>query len=312
MDTVSLYFFTELARDPHITRTAERLFISQQTLSNHLARLERYYGTKLLVRGSEPALTPAGELVLEHARKVCEDDKDVLRMIAELKDGTRGAIRMGASAMRAATCLPYVICTFRERYPNVVINVVNATTPTLEAMLLEDQIDFAITVGEGVVDLKRQDLLRDLIYLCVRRCILEETLGARGAAVEEALAGRADLKLLEDIPICMMDNRVADYVRRAYQDAGAKPNTVISVSNFRIGLEMCLAGGPATFATTSSLIADIHDRPDDLLVLPMHLDGEQLALQLSLTSVPDRHQARFTRELMDLIGEHFKSIEQFA
>lgn len=56
------------------------MFISQQTLSNHLARLERYYGTKLLVRGTEPSLTPAGRLVLDHAKRVCESDQNALRM----------------------------------------------------------------------------------------------------------------------------------------------------------------------------------------------------------------------------------------
>ena len=40
MDTLSLYYFSELAKDLHITRTANRLFISQQTLSNHIMRLE--------------------------------------------------------------------------------------------------------------------------------------------------------------------------------------------------------------------------------------------------------------------------------
>lgn len=185
------------------------LFISQQTLSNHLARLERYYGTKLLVRGTEPSLTPAGRLVLDHAKRVCESDQNALRMIAELN-------------------------------------------------------------------------------------------------------GRADLKLLERVPVCMMDNRVADYIRRAYQSAGAQPNTVVTASNFRIGFEMCLAGGPATFTTTTSLIADMQDRPDDLLILPVYLADEQLALQLSLSCLPSRHQAQFTKELMNLIGEYYLSIEQFS
>ncbi len=40
MDLTSLYYFTELAKDLHITRTANRLYISQQTLSNHILRLE--------------------------------------------------------------------------------------------------------------------------------------------------------------------------------------------------------------------------------------------------------------------------------
>ena len=63
MDTLSLYYFSELAKDLHITRTANRLFISQQTLSNHIMRLEEYYGVKLLNRKPSLSLTYAGEYV---------------------------------------------------------------------------------------------------------------------------------------------------------------------------------------------------------------------------------------------------------
>ena len=43
MDITSLYYFTEVAKDLHITKTANRLYSSQQTLSNHIQRLEEYY-----------------------------------------------------------------------------------------------------------------------------------------------------------------------------------------------------------------------------------------------------------------------------
>ena len=70
MDLISLYYFQELSKDLNMTKTAERLYISQQTLSNHIQRLEQYYGTKLFYRwssitapscftGSPPCPSPA-------------------------------------------------------------------------------------------------------------------------------------------------------------------------------------------------------------------------------------------------------------
>ena len=50
MDIISLYYFKEVAKDLHITKTANRLYISQQTLSNHIQRLEEYFGAQLLNR----------------------------------------------------------------------------------------------------------------------------------------------------------------------------------------------------------------------------------------------------------------------
>lgn len=50
MDLISLYYFQELSKDLNMTRTAQRLYISQQTLSNHIHRLEQHYGCPLLYR----------------------------------------------------------------------------------------------------------------------------------------------------------------------------------------------------------------------------------------------------------------------
>jgi len=44
VDTISLYYFTEAAKDLNFTQTASRLFLSQQNLSSHIARLESKCG----------------------------------------------------------------------------------------------------------------------------------------------------------------------------------------------------------------------------------------------------------------------------
>ena len=60
MDLISLYYFQELSKDLNMTKTAQRLYISQQTLSNHIQRLEQYYGVQLLYRKPSLSLTCAG------------------------------------------------------------------------------------------------------------------------------------------------------------------------------------------------------------------------------------------------------------
>ena len=62
MDLESLHYFAELTKDLNMTQTAKRLYLSQQTLSNHIARLERYCGTALFYRKPRLSLTPAGLL----------------------------------------------------------------------------------------------------------------------------------------------------------------------------------------------------------------------------------------------------------
>ena len=61
LDTISLYYFTEAAKDLNFTQTANRLFLSQQNLSSHIARLESKCGCKLFQRKPKVQLTYEGE-----------------------------------------------------------------------------------------------------------------------------------------------------------------------------------------------------------------------------------------------------------
>ena len=77
MDLVSLYYFQELSKDLNMTRTAQRLYISQQTLSNHIHRLEQHYGCPLLYRKPTLSLTCAGEFVLSFAQVVGKEERNL-------------------------------------------------------------------------------------------------------------------------------------------------------------------------------------------------------------------------------------------
>ena len=109
MDLISLYYFTELAKDLHMTRTASRLFISQQTLSNHIQRLERYYQVSLFHRKPALSLTTAGEFVLAFAEDVLKEHANLKDILSDLERQERGVLRFGASTLRLGMCLPAVL-----------------------------------------------------------------------------------------------------------------------------------------------------------------------------------------------------------
>lgn len=112
MDIQSLYYFSELAKDLHITRTAKRLYLSQQTLSNHIQRLEEHYGVELLKRKPVLAFTPAGEAVLEFANLVLKEQDHLNDRISEICKREKGVIRFGASLLEIESCIPRIIPEF--------------------------------------------------------------------------------------------------------------------------------------------------------------------------------------------------------
>ncbi len=97
-DVRLLRSFAVLAETLHFGRAAERLHVSQPTLSQQIARLERQLGVALLERSSRHvALSPAGADVLEHARAAVAAAEAVDATAREHAGGRRGSLRLGFS-----------------------------------------------------------------------------------------------------------------------------------------------------------------------------------------------------------------------
>lgn len=68
MNFLNLHYFMVCAEELNFTRAAKRLFISQQSLSNHIKKLEEEYGVLLFNRGTHITLTEAGSCLYRNAR----------------------------------------------------------------------------------------------------------------------------------------------------------------------------------------------------------------------------------------------------
>ena len=132
MDLTSLYYFQELSKDLNMTKTAERLYISQQTLSNHIQRLEQYYGTKLFYRKPSLSLTCAGEFVLSFAQVVGKEERNLKDILSDVEHQERGTLRFGASMARGTQFLPIILPAFQRRYPRVEVRFVEGLSANLE------------------------------------------------------------------------------------------------------------------------------------------------------------------------------------
>ena len=72
MNFLHLKYFLMVAKELNITRAAERLYISQQSLSNHISNLEKELETKLFVRSPKLSLTYAGEQLVDTATQILD------------------------------------------------------------------------------------------------------------------------------------------------------------------------------------------------------------------------------------------------
>lgn len=310
MDLTSLYYFSELAKDLHVTRTANRLFISQQTLSNHIQRLEDHFGVKLLYRKPTLSLTCAGEFVLSFAEKVSKEHRNLLDILSDVEQQERGVLRFGASPLRMNTCLPEILPQFSSRYPNVELRVTDAFSSKLEPMVLEDKLDFAIILsGDSNVKLVDHHLMNDQVYLCVAESLLQEYYGDQTEALKEKSIHGVDVTDFARLPFCLLENRLGYQVRECFESGNVSPKTYLSSSDTRISTLLCFQRLAACFATQVRLVNQMKDIPADINIFPVYYKGEPLTQRLSLIRRKDRYLSHYSKFFLDLMFQYFDKLE---
>lgn len=128
------------------TRAARALGVSQSTVSESVAALERRIGEQLLEKqGRSVVATESGRLVLETARRMIEAEAELDRELAA-RAGSRGAVRLGANESVSSYLLPAALAAARERWPHHEWSVTLGNCAALREKLERHDIDAAFVV----------------------------------------------------------------------------------------------------------------------------------------------------------------------
>ena len=147
--------FVEVAETKHFTRAADKLDLSQSTVSSLVRELEEHLALRLFDRHTRMlSLTQAGAEILPLARKALADLDSVLGSSSELRTLGRGRVSIAASSLQAALMLPRMIREFGAAYPGVTVNLLDVPQPDVLEMVRSGAVDFGI----GTESSARHDL----------------------------------------------------------------------------------------------------------------------------------------------------------
>lgn len=310
MDVISLYYFSELAKDLHMTRTANRLFISQQTLSNHIQRLEEFYGVPLLYRKPTLSLTCAGEFVLGFADLVNKEQRNLKDILSDIEQQERGVLRFGASTLRMNACLPEVLEKFSARYPNVELRITDTISSKLEPLVLNGELDMAIILaGEYAPQLFAQLLMDEQIYLCVPDTLLYQHYGDQAEAIKrEALTGTT-VKPFAKLPFCLLSNRLGRTLQACFDEEHVVPNPYMTSTYTHIATSICFKRLAVCFATQMTLASQRESIPDDINIFPLYRGNKPIIQPLYLIRHRERYLSHYTKYFQEQLFQYFESIE---
>jgi LysR family cyn operon transcriptional activator len=145
MELRHVRYLLAVAEHGNFTRAAEALHISQPTLSQQIRQLERVLGVQLLDRsGRAVRLTDAGEAFAVHARLALRDLDAGERAVHDVRDLTRGHLRVAMTPSLTAYLIGPLVHRFRTAYPGITLTVTETTQDRIEADLLADRLDLGL------------------------------------------------------------------------------------------------------------------------------------------------------------------------
>lgn len=310
MNLLSLYYFVELSKDLHFTKTAERLFISQQTLSNNIKSLESYYNIKLINRKPKVTLTYAGERLLIFAKEVLLKNRDLEDMFSDINEDLSGSIRFGASISRATISLPRIFSVFTKEFPNVHIKYVDDISQNLEPLIVNNELDFAIVISEKPgLNIESIKLMDDQIYLCVTDKLLKEYYPNSFDILKKKSQKGACVEDFKKLPFSMMSNRLGNKIESFFVEKNIKPKITFSSTYSQLILPFCSNSLSACFVSHATLICLKDDVTKDMNLFPLVHNDEYVLRPISLITQKDRYMSSYAKYFQSLIIDHFENIK---
>jgi molybdate transport repressor ModE-like protein len=275
MDPKRVLTFRAVAHQRSFSRAARELALSQPSVSNQLAALEREIGARLLDR--EPGglrLTREGRILLEHADAIAERFQLAEEQLAAAVHGLRGRLRIGAFPTALAVIVPAAIARLRVDYPGTSVTV-DEGSDDLPARVRTGELH----LGVGFQDtadprheppgVERRDLFREEFWVAL--------------APDHALAARSEVHLAdlaaEDWTAAMPDGLIV----HACRAAGFEPN-LISLTRDQLAIRGLVSRGLAV-----TLVPQLLAEPfKDLVLRPIAAAGPSRDVY-ALMPPGDRH-----------------------
>ncbi len=238
MTKKELTYVLTVAQEKSISRAAEKLFITQPSLSNAIKKIEESLGTKLFTRtnrGLHP--TYAGERYCEVANKLIHIYEDFENEIGDINNLKKGRLKIGITSYLSTHILPKVLPKYKEIAPNIEFSFVELTSIELENELRRGSMDFVI-MSIYDEDERQSDqglnftaFERNPFYLVTRR---HHPLKTKAQKKNESAHPYIDLSLIENevFMLGIQSQRSRQVVDNILNQSGYKPQKTLTMRNY--------------------------------------------------------------------------------
>ncbi|WP_283610406.1 LysR family transcriptional regulator [Faecalispora anaeroviscerum] len=250
MNFLSMTYFTTTARERSFTKAADQLHITQQTLSAHIAVVERELGCQLFLRHSPLKLTYAGEVFLQYALDFQRKYRSMEQEFSDISQNQKGVLRVGIAYTRGRAIMPALINEYQKIHPQITVQVVEAKNDELQQNLLKAEIDLAIAnFTSRMPGVELMDFYEEEVILLIAEQLLRRIYGEKTDAVIQKIQSEQDLSVLSNCPFLFNSREdIAGKIgRHLIAQADFIPSVKAQARNIETLLDLCARGLGACF-----------------------------------------------------------------
>ena len=187
MNLNSFRYFLVLAEELNFRKSAAKLFISEQTLSATISKLEKELNTQLFERRPHIRLTLGGESFLRHAKEMLRVESHLMSELADISDHTFGSLRVGINQIVANSFFSKIWDRFYTQFPNIRLILIEDSTIHLDERLRKGEIDLYLGINaQPRNDTKMITLAEETICCVYSSLFLEQASIAQKTVLLEA------------------------------------------------------------------------------------------------------------------------------
>lgn len=257
MNFTNLRYFLEVAREMNFTSAAKKLCVSQQSLSNHISRLEEEFGVKLFERSPKLKLTYAGTNAIRLAKEIIDLESQFVTQLSDISGQKKGLLTIGISHMRSLVFLPEVLPEYYRRYPDIEVVLHIDVTKRLAEKLVDGDLDLVIGFNpfyQEIMDkVEFREILHENLCLVVPNRIMTEKYGEDAPRKAELFAKGVNLDEFSNEPFLLVEkgNRIRDLSDMLFKKQGIDPPIILECTDLETLLLLCIKGMGVTFGFES-------------------------------------------------------------
>lgn len=164
-----LYVFLQVVECGGFSAAANKLFMSQPSVSQQVRQLETTVDATLIDRsGGRARATAEGEVLAEYAKRLILLGEEAVAAVRQVQGLSRGHLRLGGSTTVGTYLLPYLLGQFQQLHPDIEYDLFVGNVEQLTARLVSGEVGLGVFVGDPAsAHLQTEQIMLDLAVMVV-------------------------------------------------------------------------------------------------------------------------------------------------